>query len=420
MKIGTKNVDKQNQRTIPITLEMVKAAYNKVRSKGNAAGIDDISLRQFQEGSEENLYVVYNRMSSGSYFPPGVKQVKIPKANGKTRNLGIPTVRDRVAQTVIKELIEPRIDEQFCEESYGCRPNKSAHQALDKVRTNCWKKPWVIDLDIKNYFNTIDHKLLMKAVDVHVKEKWVKMYIERWLEAPIVTTKGVENPKGQGTPQGGVISPLLANLFLHYAFDKWMKQQFPQVTFVRYMDDVIVHCVSQKQAEYILNRIRERLGQCKLELNEEKTSIVYCKHEGRNENYPKVTFDFLGYRFRPMTSYNRRTKQKFLGFNASISMKSQVKIVEQVKEKGSRINCCKNIEDVAKVLNPSIRGWLNYYGYIGKRNMSKVFLVINRRLVRWLRKKYKRLKKCWKQSFNLLEEIRQKNPTLFAHWAVGF
>lgn len=420
MKLGTKNVDKQNQRTIPITLEMVKAAYKSVRSKGNAAGVDGITLRQFQKRAEDNLYVVYNRMSSGSYFPPEVKQVNIPKGNGKMRNLGIPTVRDRVAQTVIKELVEPRIDRQFCKESYGCRPNKSAHQALDEVRKNCWKRAWVIDLDIKDYFNTIDHELLMKAVDVHVKEKWVKMYIKRWLQAPIVTTKGVENPKGKGTPQGGVISPLLANLFMHYVFDKWLKKEFPQIAFVRYLDDLIVHCVSQKQAEYILTRIRKRLSQCKLELNEEKTSIVYCKKEGRNENYPKVTFDFLGYRFRPMTSYDKKRKRKFLGFNATISTKSQVKIVQQVKEKGKHINCCKTIEEIAKVLNQSIRGWLNYYGHIGRRNMSKVFLVINRRIVRWLRKKYKRLKKCWKQSFDLLEKIRQTKSALFAHWAAGF
>ena len=420
MKLGNKNVNKQNQRTIPITLEMVKKAYEKVRRKGNAAGIDGITQRQFQERAEENLYVVYNRMSSGSYFPPGVRQVNIPKGNGKTRNLGIPTVRDRVAQTVIKELIEPRIDKQFCEESYGCRPNKSAHQALDKVRENCWRKPWVIDLDIKDYFNTIDHEFLMRAVDIHVKEKWVKMYIKRWLEAPIETSKGVENPKGKGTPQGGVISPLLANLFLHYAFDLWMKREFPQVEFVRYMDDIIVHCVSQKQAQYILNRIKERLIESRLELNQEKTSIVYCKQGGRNLNYPKVTFDFLGYRFRPMTSYNRKTKQKFLGFNASISTKSQKKIVEQVKEKRKRINCCKNIEEVAEVLNPCIRGWLNYYGHIGKFNMNKLFLIIDRRIIRWLKKKYKRLKKGWRRTFNLVRKIRQTKPTLFAHWAAGF
>ncbi len=420
MKLGTKNVDKQNQRAIPITLEMVKAAYKSVRSKGNAAGIDGISLRQFQKRAEDNLYVVYNRMSSGSYFPPEVKQVNIPKGNGKMRNLGIPTVRDRVAQTVIKELVERRIDRQFCKESYGCRPNKSAHQALDEVRKNCWKRAWVIDLDIKDYFNTIDHELMMKAVDVHVKEKWVKMYIKRWLEAPIVTTKGVIYPKGRGTPQGGVISPLLANLFMHYAFDKWLKREFPQIEFVRYMDDIIVHCVSQKQAEYILIKIRERLNQCKLKLNEEKTCIVYCKKESREENYPKVTFDFLGYRFRPMTSYDKERKRKFLGFDASISTKSQTKIVKEVNEKERRINSCKSIGEVAKILNPSIRGWLNYYGHIGRRNMSKVFLVINLRIVRWLKKKYKRLKESWIKSFDLLEKIKTTKSELFAHWASGF
>ena len=239
MRIEAKNVNKQNQRAIPISLEMVRHAYKQVRRKGNSAGIDGVSLKQFQEREEDNLYVVYNRMSSGSYFPPGVKQVSIPKGNGKTRKLGVPTVRDRVAQTVIKELIEPRIDKIFYEESYGYRPNKSAHQALDKVRENCRKKPWVIDLDIKNYFDGIDHELLMKAVDKHVEEKWIKMYIRRWLEAPVVTKTGTIEKEGKGTPQGGVISPLLANLFLHYALDRWMKDNFPQVEFVRYADDSV-------------------------------------------------------------------------------------------------------------------------------------------------------------------------------------
>ena len=421
MKIEAKNVDKQNQRVIPITLEMVRAAYKAVRrNNGNAAGIDRVSLRQFQDREEDNLYVVYNRMSSGSYFPPGIKQVNIPKGNGKKRKLGIPTVRDRVAQTVIKELIEPRIDNKFCKESFGCRPNRSAHQALDEVRKNCWKKAWVIDLDIKNYFDSISHELLMKAVNVHVKEKWMRMYIERWLKAPVVTAKGVIEKKGLGTPQGGVISPLLANLFMHYVLDLWLKRNYPQIEFVRYMDDVIVHCVSRKQAEYILRKIKERLNHCKLELNEEKTNIVYCKRDGRKENHPRVTFDFLGYRFKPTTSYNRKIKRKFLGFDAQISTKSQKRIVEEVKAKQRSINSCKNIEEVAKILNPSIRGWLNYYGHIGRRKMKRVMSVIELRIVRWLKRKYKRLKESWKKSFKLLAKIKETRKELFAHWSVSF
>lgn len=418
MKIEAKNMNKQNQRTIPISLEMVKNAYKRVRKKGNSAGIDRMSLKQFQEREEDNLYIVYNRMSSGSYFPPEVKQVSIPKRNGKTRKLGIPTVRDRVAQTVIKELIEPRIDKIFYEESYGYRPNKSAHQALDKVRENCRKKAWVIDLDIKNCFDSIDHELLMKAVDKHVKEKWIKMYIKRWLEASVVTTSGIVEKDGKGTPQGSVISPLLANLFLHYALDRWMKDNFPQVDFVRYADDQIVHCVSKKQAEYVLMRIRERLTHCKLELNEEKTRIVYCKRNGRSENHPNVIFDFLGYSFKPRTLFNSKTKKKFLGFDAAISTESQKKIVQEVRKKEQCMNVCKNLEEVANVLNPSIRGWLFYYGHIGKSGMNRVISVIEHRIVKWLKRKYKRLKRRMRKTYSWLLKMKRVKPKLFAHWSL--
>jgi group II intron reverse transcriptase/maturase len=417
MKIEAKNLDKQNQRAIPISLEMVRNAYRRVKRKGKSAGIDGVSLKEFQAREEDHLYVVYNRMSSGSYFPPEVKQVSIPKRSGKKRKLGIPTVRDRVAQTVIKELIESRIDRIFYEESYGYRPNKSAHQALDKVRKNCWEKAWVIDLDIKNCFDSIDHQLLMKAVDKHVEEKWIKMYIKRWLEAPVATEKEIIEKEGKGTPQGSVLSPLLANLFLHYAFDRWMKDNFPKVSFVRYADDIIVHCVSKKQAEYVLQRIRQRLTDCKLELNEEKTSIVYCKMNGRNGNYPNVKFDFLGYSFKPRTTLNWKKNKKFLGFDAGISTESQKRIIKDLKEKEERMKFCNNLQEVAEVLNPSIRGWLNYYGHIRRSEMIKVLVAIQYRITKWLRKKYGRLKKRIKKTFSLLWKVKRVNPKLFAHWS---
>jgi len=417
MKIEAKNLDKQNQRAIPISLEMVRNAYRRIKRKGKSAGIDGVSLKEFQAREEDHLYVVYNRMSSGSYFPPEVKQVSIPKRSGKKRKLGIPTVRDRVAQTVIKELIEPRIDKIFYEESYGYRPNKSAQQALDKVRKNCWEKAWVIDLDIKNCFDSIDHQLLMKAVDKHVEEKWIKMYIRRWLEAPVVTKAETIEKEGKGTPQGGVLSPLLANLFLHYAFDKWMKDNFPNVSFVRYADDKIVHCVSKKQAEYVLQRIRQRLIDCKLELNEEKTSIVYCKMNGRNGNYPNVKFDFLGYSFKPRTTLNWKKNKKFLGFDAGISAESQKRIIKDLKVKEERMNFCNNLQEVAEVLNPSIRGWLNYYGHIRRSEMSQVLVAIQYRIIKWLRKKYGRLKRRIKKTFSLLWKVKRVNPKMFAHWS---
>ena len=325
-------------------------------------------------------------------------------------------MRDRVAQAVIKELIEPRIDKIFYEESYGYRPKKSAHQALDKVRENCRKKAWVIDLDIKDYFDSIDHELLMRAIDKHVEEKWIKMYIRRWLEAPIVTETEIIEKEGKGTPQGGVISPLLANLFLHYALDRWMKDNFPRIEFVRYADDVIVHCVSKKQAEYILKEIRERLAQCKLQLNEEKTCIVYCKRSGRGENYPKVKFDFLGFSFKPRTHINRKTGKRFLGFEPEISTESQKKMVQEVREKEKSMNASKTLEEVADVLNPSIRGWLFYYGYIKKSAMWRVITSIERRIVKWLKRRYKSVRRQMKGAYSLLQKVKKVKPKLFAHW----
>lgn len=417
MKIGTKKIDKQNQSGIPITMNMFKAAFSKVSKNGNAAGIDGFTVKQFQSDLDINLYVVFNRMRAGSYFPRGVKQVEIPKDGGKKRKLGIPTVRDRVAQTVIKDLIEPNIDRIFHNSSYGCRPNKSAHQALKQVRENCWETAWVVDLDIKNFFDSIDHELLMKAVDVHIEDKWIKMYIRRWLTAPVVTRGGIIEKEGKGTPQGGVISPLLANLFLHYVIDKWMEKEFPTIKFVRYVDDVIVHCVSNKQAQYVLSRIRKRLNECKLNLNEEKTGIVYCKQAGRTEEYPNIAFDFLGHTFKPRLVAKRNTKEIFVNFGAGISTKSQSKFLAKLKVSMGKTKACEDLADVARMINPMIRGWLNYFGYIGRWSLGQVLYAISQRIVKWLRMKYKRLCGKVNKCVKLLEKVKRQNPGLFAWWS---
>jgi group II intron reverse transcriptase/maturase len=264
-------------KPIPISKEMVRAAYRKVRSNKGSEGVDEEDLTQFKENLSKNLYKIWNRMASGSYFPKPVKEVIIPKANGGERKLGIPPVSDRIAQEVVKSYLEPRLEKVFLPNSYGYRPNKSAHQALAKVRENVRKYAWVIDMDIKSFFDEVDHELLMKAIDKHVPEKWVKMYIMRWLEAPVQTKEGLVIKNGKGTPQGGVISPLLANLFLHYVLDKWIEKEYPTVTFVRYADDVVVHCVSEAQSQFILRAIKARLEACKLRLSEEKTKITYCQ-----------------------------------------------------------------------------------------------------------------------------------------------
>jgi RNA-directed DNA polymerase len=245
-----------------IAKRAVWEAYQLVKANRGAAGIDDETIAMFEQNVAGNLYKLWNRMSSGSYFPPPVKQVEIPKAKGGTRKLGVPTVSDRIAQTVVKLMIEPILDRIFHEDSYGYRPGKSAKQAIAVTRKRCWQYDWIVEFDIKAAFDQIDHTLLMKAVRSHIKEGWLLLYIERWMTAPFETADGVTQPRTQGTPQGGVISPILMNLFMHYAFDRWMKRTHSQCPFARYADDAVVHCRSQAQAEAVMRSIALRLGEC--------------------------------------------------------------------------------------------------------------------------------------------------------------
>lgn len=266
---------------IPITREEVEKAFKRVKSNGGSAGIDEQSIHDYEAKLDDNLYKLWNRLASGSYFPPSVKEVEIPKKDGKMRKLGIPTVRDRIAQTVIKERIEPIFEKEFHSQSYGYRPGKSGHQAIAEARKNCWQYDWIVDLDIKGFFDNIDHNLLMLAIDRHITEKWVKMYLKRWLEMPTEMKNGeVKYRDGKGTPQGGVVSPLLANLFLHYVFDKWVTINYPTIKFERYADDIIVHCVTQEQAEMLLESIRKRMSDCKLELRDEhiKNALIFRQY----------------------------------------------------------------------------------------------------------------------------------------------
>jgi len=312
---------------------MIWAAYKKVRANRGSSGVDSVSMEEFDADRRKHLYKLWNRMSSGSYFPPPVKEVEIPKKDGKFRNLGIPTISDRVGQMVLKEYIEPRLEKIFSTNSYGYRPGKNAHQALESVRKNCWKTDWVIDLDIKGFFDNINHEKLMLALEKHVPEKWARLYIGRWLSTPVLTKTGeLVTKQGKGTPQGGVISPLLANLFLHYGFDKWLEQTDTTVTFTRYADDVIVHCKSKAHAEQTLNAIGERMNDVGLELNSEKTKIVYCRDHRRQENYPEVKFDFLGYSFQPRSTKSRTTSGMFLGFDCAISISSRKRIADNLGE----------------------------------------------------------------------------------------
>jgi RNA-directed DNA polymerase len=407
--IGTKYV--------PVTQAMVKAAFKSVKAKRGSAGIDNESIKDFEQNLEDNLYKIWNRMASGSYFPPAVKEVEILKEDGKKRKLGIPTVGDRVAQTVVKMFIEPRFEAIFSPSSYGYRPKRNCHQALVQVRQNCWQTDWVIDLDIKGFFDNIDHELLMLSIDKHVPEKWVKMYIRRWIETPIVKVNGeTAYREGKGTPQGGVISPLLANVFLHYVFDKWMEVNYPNIKFVRYADDVIVHCPTKEVAEEVLKAIRERMQQCKLELHPEKTKIVYCKDTNRNKDDDHIQFNFLGYSFQPRES--KSGKGIFISFDCAISKAKQTKIKAAIRSLRLQRATTVEIKEIAEVLNPKIQGWLNYFGKFRKFEMRGVFYCLNERIAHWVYNRYKSLN--WHQSFAWLRRQIILTPTLFVHWKAGF
>ncbi len=410
---------KEKARPIPITGIMVEDAFRKVKSNKGSAGIDKISISQFEEKLSDNLYKIWNRLSSGSYFPPAVKEQEIKKDNGKTRKLGIPTVSDRVAQQVIKDYLEPRLEESFHDSSYGYRPFRSAHQALESVRENVRKYAWVIDLDITAFFDNVDHEKMMLALDRHVDEKWVKMYVKRWLEAPVATTNGELITKdGKGTPQGGVISPLLANLYLHYSFDKWMEINFAEIPFVRYADDMVIHCKTEAQAIFILDNIQTRLQACNLSVHPDKTVIVYCKDYRRNLKDKKTRFDFLGFSFHPMSKKSYRGGM-FLGYGCEISKKSYSKKVGELRKlKFDR--WAKSWQDIVNLLDDKIRGWVQYFDKFQYRTLTKVFHRFHNRLAKWLMNRYKRFKNSKQRAFNHLHFIRKRYPYLFYHWRIGY
>ncbi|MCF8302009.1 MAG: group II intron reverse transcriptase/maturase [Bacteroidales bacterium] len=412
-----------NEKTkpLPISKEMVWKAYKKVRSNKGSAGVDNESIQKFEENLSDNLYKLWNRLASGSYFPPAVKEQEINKDNGKKRKLGIPTVSDRIAQQVIKEYLEPRLEKEFHESSYGYRPFRNAHQALTKVRENARKYAWVIDLDITAFFDHVDHKKLLTALEWHAKEKWVNMYVKRWLEAPIAKANGeLEEKKGRGTPQGGVISPLLANLYLHYTFDKWMAKHFPTITFVRYADDIVIHCVSEKQSLYVLGKLKQRLSDCNLTIHPEKTHVVYCKASKRKPvlTGKRVKFDFLGFSFRPESKWSKHGDMS-LGYDCKISQKSYSKIVKEIKR--TRFDrWAKSWQEIADLLNSKIRGWVQYYDGFRSRAMSKVFHRLHNRLIKWIMNRYKRFRGKKRKAIAYLKFIYRRYPYLFYHWSIGY
>jgi RNA-directed DNA polymerase len=416
---GEERVTTAKPKPFEIPKRLVWQAYKLVKASKGAGGIDGQSLKEFDGTLSDNLYRIWNRMSSGSYFPPPVKAVAIPKKSGGERILGIPTVSDRIAQMVVKLMLEAEVEPHFHEDSYGYRPGKSAHQALEVTRKRCWWHDWVLEFDIRGLFDNIDHGLLMKAVRHHTDCKWVLLYIERWLTAPIVGTDGSVRSRDRGTPQGGVVSPLLANLFLHYAFDLWMGREFPRLPFCRYADDALVHCRSERQAHYLLTKLKSRMEECGLEIHPGKTRVVYCKDLHRRQDHENIQFDFLGYTFRPRRSKDRYGRL-FVNFTPGMSREAAKAIRQTVRGWRLQLKSDKSIEDLGHMFGPEIRGWINYYCRFHKSAFGPVARHLNRALARWVMRKFKRFRGHRSRAIQWLRRLARRQPNIFPHWQAGF
>ncbi len=401
-----------------ISKKVVWEAWKRVKANHGAAGVDEESVTDFEKNLKDNLYKIWNRMSSGSYFPPPVRTVEIPKKSGGERVLGIPTVADRVGQMVAKMYLEPVLEPNFHQDSYGYRPGKSAIQAVEVTRRRCWKYDWVLEFDIKGLFDNIDHTLLMRAVRKHTDCKWMLLYIERWLKAPFQGEDGILVERTKGTPQGGVISPLLANLFLHYVFDKWMERNYPQVPFCRYADDGVVHCRTEAEAWLMKEVLESRFKECTLELHREKTRIIYCKDEDRRKDYPQTSFDFLGFTFRPRRSKNRWGKP-FINFSPAVSNEAGKAMRQEARRWRLHLRSDKSLEDLSRMFSPVVRGWINYYGSFYKSALYPTLQHLNQTLVRWATRKFKRLRRHRKRAEYWLGRIAQRQPWLFPQWKMG-
>ena len=405
---------KEMTRQYAIERSLIDEAWKLVKSNGGAPGEDGISIEDFEEDLDSNLYKIWNRMTSGSYFPPAVKAVEIPKDTGGKRRLGIPTVGDRVAQAAVKLYLEPKVEPIFHEDSYGYRPKRSTHDALAKARERCWRFDWALEVDITGFFDNLEYELVLRTVREHTDSRWILLYVERWLKAPVREPDGTLTQRQKGSPQGSVISPLLSNIFMHHAFDSWMQERHKSVPFERYADDLLVHCKTKSQAEYMRNKIAKRLAEWSLELNEKKTRIVYCKDANRPGSHEHEQFDFLGYTFRGRKSKNK-DGQTFLNFAPAISVKAAKHIREEISLWKLSHRVGESINQIAKDTNPQIRGWLNYFGRFNRSAAVRVLKHVDLHLAAYARRKYKKLA-SYRRAREWLMRIQARVPSLFAHW----
>jgi RNA-directed DNA polymerase len=402
-----------------IDKRLVYEAYKAVKSNAGAAGVDGETIEQFEADLRNNLYKVWNRMSSGSYFPPPVRAVSIPKKSGGQRILGVPTVADRVAQMVVKQLIEPDLEPIFLADSYGYRPRKSALDAVEVTRKRCWKYDWVLEFDIKGLFDNIDHELMLRAIRKHVTCKWALLYIERWLTAPMEQNDGARTARTRGTPQGGVISPILSNLFMHYTFDLWMTRTHPDVPWCRYADDGLVHCRTEREAEVLKAELQARLAACRLELHPTKSKIVYCRDARRRGKYPDVKFDFLGYCFRPRLVQNPRDNTLFCGYTPAVSVSAMQAMRTTIRELELRHRTELSMADIARQINPLLRGWIAYYGRYTPSALNPMLRYVNLTLRAWVMRKFKRFAAKKVRAGRFLERMARDHADMFVHWRLG-
>ena len=407
---------KASGKPFTISKHEVWDAWLKVKGNQGAPGVDGQSLAAFEADLKNNLYRIWNRMASGSYVPPPVKAVEIPKEHGEgTRMLGVPTVADRVAQTVVAARVEAKVEPIFHSDSYGYRPNRSALDAVRTCRTRCWKYDWVIDLDIRKFFDSVPWDLVVKAVEAHTDDPWVVLYVKRWLAAPIQHPDGTLQERDRGTPQGSAVSPVLANLFMHYAFDRWLTRTFPTVAFARYADDAVVHCSSRRQAEQVLAALHGRMAVVGVQLHPDKTRIVYCRDSNRREDFPHTSFTFLGYTFRPRAA-RRANGVKFTGFVPAISKTALKRISQQVRSWRLHRQTGRTAAELARLINPVVRGWMAYYGAFYRSALYPLLHRINTYVLRWIMAKYRKLR-TWKHALRAMRDAIRRQPRYFAHWA---